>query len=153
MDIPEDVLDLIKLREGFSSKVYRDTRGVLTAGWGHKLLPSEIAQYPVGSEVPEAQLDSWLNNDIAGAYKAAQSQAMQLGEPTLLPVLTSTNFQLGIHWTAEFAQTWQLLLSHDWQAAINHLQASAWHKQTPVRVEDFVQALQVLCTTKTSSIS
>lgn len=150
MDIPNDVTDLIKLREGFSSKVYRDTRGIPTAGWGHKLLPSEIAQYPVGAEVPEAQLDAWLNNDISSAYRAAESQVMQLGEPSLLPVLTSINFQLGIHWTVEFAQTWQLLLNHDWQSAINHLHASTWNKQTPVRVGDFVQALRSLCSNTTS---
>ncbi len=57
---------LIKQREGFNQRVYRDSLGKPTAGTGHLLSAAENARYPVGTLVPMSVINQWFAND-AGA--------------------------------------------------------------------------------------
>ncbi len=136
---PQDILDFLKEREGFTNKVYKDTRGILTVGLGHKLTREERNHCGLGATLADAQLQTWAQADSAKAYEAALSQAAELGitDSEFIKVLTSVNFQLGTAWNTEFAATWGMLKNHEWEHAAEHLNLSLWAKQTPVRVKDF----------------
>ncbi len=146
MTVPQSAIDLLKLREGFSTKVYLDSLGLPTCGIGHLLLPSERAQYPVGSEVPEEQLSIWIKQDTLRAYGAAVNLATLLNVSDLhfIDVLTSVCFQLGTKFYKHFPRTWSLMMKHEWEAAAWEVQKSHWYEETPVRVNDFQKALRSL---------
>ena len=133
-----NALPLIKSREGLVLKVYKDSLGKLTAGYGHLIKPGEEAQV-----VDLALSDKWLKEDYQGALSAAQNQAAQLPlwTPELEAVLVSVNYQLGVKWFTKFPKTWKLMLDGNYEAAASEVENSLWHKQTPVRVRDLQRVL------------
>ncbi len=144
--VPADVIAFVKLREGFKPVVYLDSLGLPTAGMGHLLTPAEKAVYKVGDAVEKTRIDAWAAADTAAAYKAAKAQAGTLKVASLdfIKVLTSVNFQLGSGWRAKFPKAWAAMLAGEWEKAAVEVEASAWFKQTPVRVRDFQAALRAL---------
>jgi GH24 family phage-related lysozyme (muramidase) len=131
-------LDLIKKREGLILKVYKDSLGKLTAGYGHLIKPGEEA---LG--ITQTLSDRWLKEDYQGAYRAAQEQAatLPLWTQELEDVLISVNYQLGIKWTSKFPKTWAMMVEGKYEEAAREVEDSLWHKQTPVRVRDLQRAL------------
>ena len=142
--VGQEVIDHLKLREGVESKSYNDTLGKLTGGVGHLLSREEQALYPEGTHIPQEVVDGWLKADSTKAYKAAQKQAQELGEGNeeLITALTSVNFQLGTNWNKIHKNTWKLMKKGKYEEAAQEAADSKWNEQTPVRVEDFQQALQ-----------
>ena len=145
-EVPLKVLALIKLREGWKTTVYLDTRGFPTAGTGHLLSVAERTQYPVGATVPDDILTAWENNDTLSAYNAAIGQANVIGlnDQRLIDGLTPVNFQLGDSFYKHFPKMWSDLLAHNWSGAADEAQDSAWYAETKVRVEDFQAVLRSL---------
>lgn len=150
MEVPESVLSLIKLREGFEAHSYPDSRGILTGGIGHRLSASEGRLYPKGAAIPEDVIQQWFLSDTTKAYQSALAQAEEIGcdNPILANALTSVIYQMGSAWNLPvsqggkgFVHTWSLLLQHKWSDAANAVLASDWNKQTPVRCQDFRKAL------------
>ena len=65
--------------------------------------------------------------------------------------LGSVNFQLGTRWMDKFPSAYRALASKDYDEAIKQVSTgsgkdgqSKWKEQTPVRVEDFVLAIDKL---------
>ena len=144
--LPAEWLDHLRLREGDRSAVYLDSEGLPTVGVGHLLSAAENAQYPVGTEIPQATRDAWLDEDANDAYDAATAQAATLGvtDQAFINALASVNFQLGTAWNNEHTNTWALMVAGDWDAAATEAADSTWNTQTPVRVQDFQAALRAL---------
>lgn len=134
----------IKLREGVVPRSYRDKLGVLTAGVGHRLIGEEAKAFPEGTEIPQDKIDEWLEADLEESLKAAQRQSEELGVDSeeLISALASVNFQLGTNWNKEHKNTWRLMKEGRWGEAAEEAAKSDWKEQTPVRVEDFQQALR-----------
>lgn len=143
---PQEVIDRIKLREALRTHSYIDTTKNLTAGWGHLLVGIEKTQWPKGARVPDEVIAGWLDEDIDKAYTVAESQARRIGfdDSRLVNALTSVCFQLGGVWYKDFKKTWAYLLSKEWDNAAKEVQESLWFRQTPVRVQDFQEALRSL---------
>ena len=57
----------IKNNEGFSSKVYKDTKGILTIGYGRNLESRGIS---------ESEAETMLSNDVQYAYETAMTLPM-----------------------------------------------------------------------------
>lgn len=131
-------------REGLSNVVYLDTLGKKTGGIGHLLTPAEREQYNVGDGITKKQVEQWFEQDSHKARRYAEAQAAEIGitAPWFIVALISVNFQLGGRWTKEFRTTYPAIVRHDFDTAIKNLTKSKWMKQTPVRVEDFIQALE-----------
>ena len=151
--IPQEFKEHLKHREGFRDEVYLDTLDKPTCGVGHLLSPAENEQYNIGDTVPQDILDEWLLQDSNKAWQAATAQIEEIGitntEFTL--ALASVNFQLGTRWTNKFPSAYQALKAKDYNEAIKQVSTgsgkdgqSKWKEQTPVRVKDFVNAIQVL---------
>lgn len=148
MQVPQPIIDLLKLREGFRTDVYLDSLGKETAGLGHLLLPSELHTYPLGSTVPDDVLNEWIEEDTTGCYVAGMNQARQIGstDQSLINALSCVSFQLGGGWYTKFPKCWQFLKAHQWSEAATEAENSEWNNQTPVRVADFTSVLQSLNT-------
>lgn len=135
----------LKLREGVIYAVYRDSLGKLTAGVGH-LLPKD-SLYCVGQLVTKEQVDTWLALDSQKAWDAAGEQLGLLGleeNTEFHAALASVNFQLGVNWYKFHKKTWHYMMQGEYEVAAVEVYDSNWHKQTPVRVDDFSLALEDL---------
>jgi GH24 family phage-related lysozyme (muramidase) len=141
--------ELLHAEEGFKSKVYqgeKDDKGVLTAGYGHKLTSSELKKYKEGDEIEQEQLDKWFEQDTKLAKTAAEKQAksLKVEDKEFIKVLASVNFQLGINWYKEHKETWKLIKAGKYEEAALEAANSDWNDQTPDRVEVFQEALRNL---------
>src|ERR1043165_3055076 len=140
----DDFEKLMVLREGRRNDVYLDTLKRPTVGIGHLVVPGD--HLAVGNVISDAQVSAFFQKDGAGAMQAARSQAAQAGikDAAFLPYLASVNFQLGTDWTSEFKKTWKFILDGLYEDAAREAADSDWASQTPVRLEDFQDALRRL---------
>ena len=143
----------LRLREGYREEVYLDTLDKPTCGTGHLLSPEENAQYAVGDTIDTAVLDRWLEEDSEKAWNAAaqQLQDLNIEKPEFIVALGSVNFQLGTQWMNKFPSAYKALQNKDYDEAIRQVSTgsgkdgqSRWMEQTPVRVKDFIEAIDKL---------
>lgn len=137
-------VDHIVAREGFRLKVYLDTVGVPTVGYGHAIRVEDNLK--VGDSITKERAYAFLQQDAQRAFDAAKRQLAELGldSDDFLIALVSVNFQLGTKWMKKFPKTWQLLLDKRYDEAAKEVVNSLWAKQTPQRVIDFQFALRAL---------
>ena len=154
----QSFMDHLSDREGFRSKVYKDSLGKLTAGTGHLLTKKELLKYKEGDIIDEDITAAWLKKDSAKAYAAGVSQAKELGikDQGMIEALGAVNFQLGPGWRKKFSKTWGAMKAGDFDLAASEAtfqtpgknlglgppEPSNWMKQTPKRVGDFVKSLR-----------
>lgn len=128
--------------EGERLDVYRDHLGHLTVGIGHLVTPLDGLKF--GQVITQAQSRAFFKKDIKVALDAAKEQAAELNkyDEDFIIALAHVNFQLGEFWRSKFPNTWSALKNGNWRVAINNLKASAWARQTPQRVANFIGAIQ-----------
>lgn len=73
-------LKLITQREGKVMRVYKDSKGLPTAGVGHLLLPAEKKAMPVGTPITETQCQNWLKADLAGCEEVVNGIGAKLAQ-------------------------------------------------------------------------
>ena len=148
-----DYLAHLELREGNVEYVYLDSLGKPTCGVGHLLTERERQVYQVGDEVSEEQRTVWLEHDATKAWEAAaqQMEDLNIENVEFIIALGSVNFQLGTKWMNKFPSAYKALKDKDYDEAIYQVSTgsgkdgqSKWKEQTPVRVEDFVTAIDKL---------
>ena len=136
-------LEHLEHREGNEECVYLDTLNKPTCGVGHLLTEKERQVYRVGDKVSQKQRNEWLKKDAAMAWEAAaqQMQDLRIEDTAFIIALGSVNFQ----------SAYRALGNKDYDEAIRQVSTgsgrngqSKWKEQTPVRVEDFVLAIDKL---------
>lgn len=129
-------------REGYRSRPYKDSLGKMTVGIGHLVKAGE--DFHFGKTYPPEQLFKLFDEDSKPALEAALKQAEEIGCTTthFIVALISVNFQLGTGWNVKFPQTYKALVEGRYDEAIRRLYGSKWFAQTPVRVEDFIEAIK-----------
>jgi len=146
----KNFLKHLKDREGDVDKVYLDSLGHPTAGVGHKLTEEELKLYKIGDVVPIELRNQWLKNDSNKALAAARLQAKNynINDGKFIEALGNVNFQLGSSWEEKFPAYKEAMLAGNREEAIKQIQIgtgkegqSKWKEQTPVRVQDYVEAL------------
>jgi hypothetical protein len=146
--IPPEAMQKLMMRENdtgdmrpqYIKRADGTTEDFLTAGFGHKL-PKDT-DYKKGDPISPEQAQEWLEADSKKAWKAAQSQAEEMGVPGMAATLLPVNFQLGTSWNKEHKNTWKALKAGDMELAADEaLNRSKWAKQTPDRVMDFVEGI------------
>ena len=140
----EGFAELAATREGRKNTVYLDSEKKPTVGIGHLVQPGDNLK--VGDTITDEQVQAFWKADSAAAMQAARSQAAAAGitDPAFIPRLASVNFQLGSGWAGKFPKTWKLIMDGQYKDAAKEAANSAWAKQTPVRVQDFHDALRAL---------
>ena len=155
----------LKLREGVVDHVYVDSLGKTTGGVGHLLSEKELnlGLYSEGDSVSQSTIDRWLEDDLQIAQEAAREQAYLIPYCTVSfeDALVSVNFQLGSSWYKKFPTAWKHLTKGDFHRARVEIQytregsnkASAWMVQTPIRVRDFLAAIDGLIYTLPTKVA
>lgn len=70
-ELDEDGVSMIARFEGFRDRIYKDSAGLPTIGYGHLLKKGEEKKYLMGIREPEAR--ELLRQDVAEAEKAVNS--------------------------------------------------------------------------------
>jgi len=130
----EELKERIKEHEGFVPRIYKDSLGFATIGFGH--LVKEGEQWEEGKEYTKEQLEYIFDTDFEEAKKNALSL---IGDIELVDdakcVIIEMVFQLGIGGVSKFKMMWEALSKGDYGEASFQMMDSRWAKQTPKRAE------------------
>lgn len=146
----DDVKDSIKKNEGFRDKVYEDSLGYKTVGYGFltsALTPDELAINggkiePMSPEVADKILDLKLKK-----LKAELNEIFYWvkDKPDILQdALLEMAYQLGISKMINFKNTLNAIKENEYDLAIGGLKNSLWYVQTPKRVNNLIKVLETI---------
>jgi len=128
----EELKNEIKLHEGFVPKVYKDSLGKRTIGYGHLCVEPE--QWDDDKEYTKEELEIIFEKDFSEALKNAESL---IGSRSInhmaKQVIIEMVFQLGIGGVGKFKKMWEALGREDYLLASTEMLDSRWAKQTPAR--------------------
>lgn len=148
--------DLIKKHEGLRLTAYRDTRGILTIGYGFNLqataakaicaqLELDYAGLCAGTtELTQDQADSIFDHQLGTVIAGARITFPGFDS---LPekaqaVIADLIFNLGLGGFLTFRKTIALLKAGKWDAAADELVDSLWFRQVPNRAAEDVALLR-----------
>jgi len=125
--VNDKTLNLLKHQEGFRSHPYRDTRGILTIGYG-----TNIDQ---GVSEPEAQLllQSRVQSTETALYTEGWYQTLS---DVRKAAILSMAYQLGMNGFSKFKATIAALEKGDFATAAYQMMSSLWARQTPDRAQE-----------------
>ena len=130
----EDLKERIKKHEGFVPKIYRDSLGYATIGYGHLVLPTD--HFEDGVEYSKEELNEVFEKDFQNALDNANKLIKDI--PLVYQakeVICEMVFQLGIGGVSKFKNMWKALEEGDYYTASVEMLDSRWAKQTPKRAE------------------
>jgi len=135
-----DLMERIKKHEGFVPKIYKDSLGFATIGYGHLVLPEE--QWEEGKEYSKEQLEHVFKTDFNNAVGQATGlmDGMNLDDKAR-EVIIEMVFQLGVGGVGKFKKMWEALRK-DYGEASFQMMDSRWAKQTPRRAEDLSKIMR-----------
>ena len=147
-------MNLIKLQddlandEGIKYEIYRCSEGYPTGGIGHLITEWDEEYYgkPIGTKIPNHQVDDWFERDIEVTLKDCKSifeEFDSLPEEAQL-VIANMCFQLGRPRLSKFKNFIAAVKDQDWDRAADEMKDSRWYKQTPVRAERLISRIQIL---------
>ena len=142
------LLENIKAHEGFSARIYKDSVGKPTVGYGFlvaALSPDELKLN--GGKVEP------MSKEVAEKILNLKVVRLQKRVPECLPWLASKPqgvqdtilemaYQLGLAGLMGFHHTLSCIEAGDYAQAARNLRASLLYRQTPKRVEDYIKGLK-----------
>ena len=136
-----DLMERIKKHEGFVPKIYKDSLGFATIGYGHLVLPGE--QWEEGKEYSKEQLEHVFKTDFNNAVGQATGlmDGMDLDNKAR-EVIIEMVFQLGVGGVGKFKKMWEALRKKDYGEASFQMMDSRWAKQTPNRAESLSKVMR-----------
>ena len=137
------LLESVKKHEGYRNRVYLDSLGKRTVGYGHLCVEDhweDNREYTV----PELErvLEADLNNAIQGAEELCgdcpdlRDQAKE--------IIVEMVFQLGKTGVSKFRNMWKALKVPDYPAAAREMLDSRWASQTPNRAKEMSDHMRSL---------
>jgi|SRR5210317_778615 len=147
-------MNLIKLQdeiaddEGVIYETYHCSLGHLTGGIGHLITEWDTEYYdqPVGTKVPNEQVNDWFEKDIAVTIEDCKiifEEFDSLPQEAQL-VIANMCFQLGRPRLSKFKNFIAAVKDQDWDRAADEMKDSRWYKQTTARAERLISRIQVL---------
>ena len=132
----ERLLKSVKEHEGFRSKVYLDTLGKRTVGYGHLCVEDhweDDKEYEWG--YLEEILIKDLREAIAGADELIEQHNCKDLEGAAKEVIVEMIFQLGKTGVSKFKKMWEALSEYNYIGASFEMLDSKWANQTPNRAK------------------
>ena len=130
----EDVKTRIKKHEGFSAKVYLDSLGKGTIGYGHLL--TEDDDFEEGIIYDKAILELLFDKDFNKAKQGMEEVGTSPLPMLVKGVIIEMVFQLGKTGVSKFKNMFAALNEYDYTRAAAEMLNSAWYRQTPSRCEE-----------------
>ena len=124
----KDIMDMIKRHEGYRDRVYLDSLGIPTGGYGHAFLD--------GSPLPGVVCDILFEEDFKIAKKdyeiLANRYSLNLNS-TRSGVLIDMLFNMGITRVLGFKKMLSALATGEWDRAADEMENSKWARQVGKR--------------------
>jgi lysozyme len=135
MDLIARCLADLKRHEGFRQFPYRDTRGILTIGYGRNLESRGIT---------EQEASYLLENDVLRALYGLRERLpwfTQL-DPARQAVLVNMAVNLGLNGLLRFRKTLAAIEARDFTTAAQEMLRSRWAEQVPRRAAELAQVME-----------
>ena len=133
MNFMDDKLfDMIRRHEGLSDKIYLDSVGVPTGGYGHAFL--------VGSPITIDIAEKFFQNDIFIAEQNYKTLKLNLDE-TRKMVIINMIFNLGLTRFLKFKKFIHALNESNWQKAHDEMINSRWAAQVGNRAKELANIM------------
>jgi GH24 family phage-related lysozyme (muramidase) len=131
----EQLKSRIKKHEGYLGKVYIDSLGKQTIGYGHLL--TEEDDFVEGIIYDKEILENLFEKDFAKAVKGANELLIGYTvAPLVREVIIEMVFQLGKNGVSKFKNMFAALKELDYIRAAAEMINSNWYRQTPSRCEE-----------------
>ena len=130
------LLESVKRHEGYRSKVYLDSLGKRTVGYGHLCVED---WWEDDKEYPLAQLDRLLEKDLQSAIDQGEDKCKDLKiSDDAKFIIIEMIFQLGGNGVSKFRNMWKALKETppNYPEAATQMLDSRWAKQTPNRAQE-----------------
>jgi len=145
-------MNLIKLQneiaddEGVKYEIYKCSEGYPTGGIGHLITEwdEEYYEKPIGTKIPNEQVDDWFAKDIETTIKDCNllfSQFDNLPED-IQHVLANMCFQLGRPRLSKFKNMIAAVEDLDWARMADEMQDSRWFRQTTNRAQRLIDRVE-----------
>ena len=132
----ETVKNSIKKHEGFRNKVYKDTLGKRTIGYGHLCVED---WWEDDKEYTQAELERIFDKDFDKAKDGASKlyEGCEIND-TAKGIIIEMVFQLGTTGVSKFKNMWKALKETppNYSVAKIEMLDSRWAKQTPNRAKE-----------------
>ncbi|NEX81768.1 glycoside hydrolase family protein [Aeromonas rivipollensis] len=150
----------LKIDEGSSLTIYKDTKGYWTVGIGHlikrdsttpreeaiRLLDKELTTYATKGRITPAEQTYLFRKDLAavqtGIAHSSFYSVYQGLDPVRQSAIQNMVFQLGILGGSKFKKMFAALAKGDYSQAAKEGFDSAWFKQTPNRARRVMETLR-----------
>ena len=134
-------MDRIKLHEGFVPKIYKDSLGFKTIGFGHLCKSDET--WEEDKEYSKEHLELVFKTDFNNALSHANSLTCELElDERAKEVIIEMVFQLGIGGVMKFKMMWNALKDQNYSEAADQMLDSLWAKQTPKRAKSLSDVMR-----------
>jgi GH24 family phage-related lysozyme (muramidase) len=131
----DDVKSRIKKHEGFVAKVYLDSLGKATIGYGHLL--TEEDDFVEGVIYDKDILEALFDKDFDKAKQGMEELVGTLDIAMAAKgIIIEMVFQLGKTGVSKFKNMFAALNEYDYTRAAEEMLNSAWYRQTPSRCEE-----------------
>lgn len=130
-----DLKNRIKKHEGFLDKVYLDSLGKRTIGYGHLLTEEDdfVEGVIYDKDILEALFEKDFNIAVQGATELLTGYTVA---PLVREVIIEMVFQLGKTGVSKFKKMFEALKEYNYTIAAREMLNSVWYRQTPSRCEE-----------------
>ena len=126
--LSDELKEAVKLSEGYRARVYKDTLGIDTIGYGFAIKDLELDK-----DICDMILDKKLNKlikDVDNKFSFMDDIAVEAQD-----VVYEMCYQLGINGFSKFKKTIAYLRDENYKMAAIEMLDSRWAKQTPNRAK------------------
>ena len=129
------LIDSIKQHEGYRSKVYDDSLGIPTIGYGFAIKDLELDQ-----DICDLILERKVK-DLKDRIKKKFSWYKYM-PPTIKEIIIEMCYQLGLYGFSCFKKTISYLQNKEWEKASVEMLDSRWAVQTPRRARELSEIVK-----------
>ena len=132
-----ELLDAVKLSEGFRDKVYKCTEGFDTIGYGFAV-KDLVMDEDIAEMILRRKLDALI--DRVNKRFPFVEEMPQAGQDVIYEMC----YQLGVSGVSKFKKTLAYLENKEYRMAASEMLDSKWHRQTPKRsqrLSDIIRGL------------
>ena len=140
----DKLLEAVKNHEGYRNKVYLDSLGKRTIGYGHLCVEDKWVD---GWEYSQVELEKVLEKDLQGAIDQTHDMCQELKiSDDAKTIICEMIFQLGGRGVSKFRKMWDALREDppNYHEASVQMLDSRWAKQTPARAQEMAKQMQDL---------
>ena len=123
-----DLLKAVKLSEGFRDRVYKDTLGIDTIGYGFAI-KDLVLDEDISEMILRRKLDSLIDR-ANKRFKFLKDLPIKAQD-----VIYEMCYQMGISGVSKFKKTLLYLENHEFKMASKEMLDSRWARQTPNRAK------------------